>query len=144
MFVLAADAEDDGIFQFELSEVALEIVGFHGAAAGEILGIEIEDDPLAAKFAEAEGLAVLRVQSEIGSGHPRGRRLRADVPRANDHSRNEHCDHGCKDGKHFHLVCSAQKIRRYSFWLKAPKPSRSWIVLIPGFGVARPAFEICM
>src|SRR6266404_3653665 len=147
MFVLAADAEDHGIFQFELSEVALEIAGFHGAAAGEIFWIKIQNHPLAAKFAEAEGLAVLRVQSEIGSGHPRGRRFRADVPRANDHSRNEHGDHGCKDCKHckhFHLVCSAQDIRRYSFWLKAPKPSRNWIVLIPGFGVARPAFEMCM
>src|SRR5882762_9905250 len=115
MFVLAADAEDDGIFQFELSEVALEIVGFHGAAAGEILGIEIEEDPFAAKFAEAEWLAVLRFQSEIGSGHPRGRRLRADVPLANDHSHKEYCDDGCEDCNHFHLVCSAQKIRRYSF-----------------------------
>src|SRR6266849_6343517 len=128
MFILAADAEDDRIFLFELSKIALEIVGFHGAAAGEILRIEIENHPLAAKFAEAEGLAVLRVQREIGGGHSRGRRFRADVPRANDHSRNEYCDHGCEDCNHFHLVCSAQNIRCYSFWLKAPKPSRNWIV----------------
>src|SRR6267143_7173240 len=144
MFVLAADAEDHGIFQFELSEVKLEIARFHGAAAGEILGIEIEDDPFAAKIAETEGLAVLRVQSEIGCGHPRGRGLRADVPRANDSNGNEYSDDDCEDCNHFHLVCSAQNIRRYSFWLKAPKPSRNWIVLIPGFGAARPAFEMCM
>src|SRR5882672_5963662 len=125
MFVLAADAEDDGVFQFELSQVALEIVSFHGAAAGEILGIKIEDHPFAAKIAEAEGLAVLRVQSEIGSGHPRGRRFRANVPRANDNNRNEYSDHGCEDCNYFHLVWSGQDICRYSFWLKAPKPSRN-------------------
>src|SRR6266446_4133884 len=144
MFVLAADAEDHGIFQFELSEVTLEIAGFHGATAGEILGIEIEHHPFAAESVEAEGLSVLRVQSEIGSGHPRGRRFRTDVPRANDHRRDKYCDHDGKDGNHFHLVWSGRNIRRYSFWLKAPKPSRNWIVLIPGFGDARPAFEMCM
>src|SRR5882762_1620980 len=120
MFVLAADAQDDRVSQFELSEVVLEIAGFHGAPTREILWIEIEDDPLAAKLAKADRLAVLRVQSEIGGGGPSGRGFRANVPGSNDNNRNEYRDDGCEESNHFHLVCSVQ-ICRYSFWLKAPK-----------------------
>src|SRR6267143_6121363 len=97
----------------------LEIAGFHGAPTGEILWIEIEDDPLAAKIAKADRLAVLRVQSEIGGGHPGGRGFRASVPGANDNNRNDYSDDGCEESNHFHLVCSAQISRSYSFWLKA-------------------------
>ena len=40
-FVLHADAEDDRVFLLVKCDVLLEIARFLGAAAGEILGIEI-------------------------------------------------------------------------------------------------------
>lgn len=67
-FVLDADTEDDGVFLFILSEVALEIVRFDGAAAGEILGVEIKHDPFAAKIAKTERFSILRIQREVGRG----------------------------------------------------------------------------
>src|SRR6266566_5915789 len=50
-FVLHAYTEDDRVFLFILAEVALKIVRFLGTTTGEILGIEIENDPFAAKIA---------------------------------------------------------------------------------------------
>ena len=52
---------------------ALEVVRFDGAAAGHVLGIEVQDHPFAAKMIEADLAPVLRWKSEIGS---RGARLR--------------------------------------------------------------------
>ena len=43
-----ADAENHGVFLLVLRQVALEIVGFFRAAAGEILGVEVQHHPLAA------------------------------------------------------------------------------------------------
>jgi len=59
LFILRADAEDHGVFCFELGEVALEAVGFDGAAGREVLGIEIEDHPFAAIVTECNGFAFL-------------------------------------------------------------------------------------
>src|SRR5882762_10054422 len=53
-----------------LRKVALKIVRFLGAAAGEILGIEIEYDPLAAEIVQAEWFAVLRIQRKVRRGRP--------------------------------------------------------------------------
>src|SRR5579859_6585576 len=39
-----------------------------GAAGGHVLGIEVEDDPLAAVLIEVDGLALLIGQSEGGGG----------------------------------------------------------------------------
>lgn len=77
IFVLAANAEDNCVFLFELPEVALKIVRFFGAAAGEILGIKIEHDPLAAEIVQAERLAFLRIHGEVWRGRPRDGRFLA-------------------------------------------------------------------
>ena len=54
-----ADAEDDGVQCVILRHVALEAVGFDGAAGGLILRVEVEDDPLALVVGEADGLVFL-------------------------------------------------------------------------------------
>src|SRR5260370_5154200 len=51
--VLHAYTEDDRVLLFKLPEVALKIVRFLGATTGEILGVEIEHDPFAAKIVQA-------------------------------------------------------------------------------------------
>ena len=68
ILVLNADSEDDRILLFILSEVALKVVRFDGAAAGEVFRIEIEHDPLAFEIAKADGLAVLRIHGEVRRG----------------------------------------------------------------------------
>src|SRR5882762_10054423 len=60
----------DRVFLLILRKVALKIVRFLGAAAGEILGIEIEYDPLAAEIVQAEWFAVLRIQRKVRRGRP--------------------------------------------------------------------------
>src|SRR5260370_41584491 len=70
--VLHAYTEDDRVFLFILPEVALEIVRFLGATTGEILGIEIEHDPFAAKIVQPNRFAILRIQCEVRRGRPRG------------------------------------------------------------------------
>src|SRR5215467_6817699 len=64
-FVLSANPEDNCPFLFKKRKVTLEIVRFFRAAASEILRIEIQNHPLAAKILEADWLAILRVQGEI-------------------------------------------------------------------------------
>src|SRR5215470_17251828 len=68
LLILHADAENHRISLFIKSNVALEITRFLGAAAGEIFGIEIENDPLTAEIMKAERFAVLSVQREIRRG----------------------------------------------------------------------------
>ena len=82
--VLAAHAEDDGIFLFELTQVALKIVRFLGATAGELLGIKIENDPFAAEIVEAERFAILGVQGEVWRGSAGGRRFLTGAHGAGD------------------------------------------------------------
>src|SRR5438552_4821726 len=64
-FILHTHTEDDRVFLFILRKVTLKIVSFLGAAASEILGIEIKHNPLAAKIMQAERLAILRIQREV-------------------------------------------------------------------------------
>jgi len=61
-----AYAEDDCVEGVVLGHVALEVVGFDGATLGLVLGVEVEDDPLAFVVGEADGLVFLRGQGEVG------------------------------------------------------------------------------
>ena len=54
-----ADAEDDCVEGVIPGHVALEVVGLDGAALGLVLGVEVEDDPLALVVGEADGLVFL-------------------------------------------------------------------------------------
>jgi len=63
-----ADAEDYRVQSVILGHVALEVVGLDGAALGLVLGVEVEDDPLALVVGEADGLVFLRGQGEVGRG----------------------------------------------------------------------------
>src|SRR5258707_10168074 len=105
-FILDTYTEDDCVFLFVLQEVALEIVGLYGAAAGEILGIEIQDDPFAAKIAEAERFAILRIQSEVRRGSPGGRRFLPCAHRADYCKSNQQKDYSYEDPDHFHFTRS--------------------------------------
>ncbi len=67
VFVLHAHADDRCVLLFILSEVALEIVRFDGAPAGEILRVEIEHHPFALEVVQADRFAFLRIQREIRS-----------------------------------------------------------------------------
>src|SRR5216683_6480955 len=91
-FILHADSEDDGVFLLVLREVALEIVRFLRAPAGEILRIEIQNDPLAPEIVEAERFSILRIQGKVRRGRPRRRRFVSRAHRANDSDNNEHKD----------------------------------------------------
>lgn len=71
IFILHADTDDDGVPLFVQRKVALEVVRLNCAAAGEVLGVKVEDHPLAFEIMEADRLGLLRVEREIG-------RLRAD------------------------------------------------------------------
>ena len=55
-----AHTQNGGFSPPVVLKIALKVVGFNGAAAGEVLGIEIEDHPLAAKIAQAHRFSVLR------------------------------------------------------------------------------------
>src|SRR5262249_30056112 len=82
-----ADAEDDRVGGFVLGEVPLEVVRLERAAAGEILRIEVEDDPLSAVVLELGGLAFLIRQREGRSLVPDGgSRERAQTCRGEDGS----------------------------------------------------------
>src|SRR5690242_17229045 len=73
-FILSADTENDRIFLLIEREVMLEISRFFRAPASEILGIEIQNHPLATKATKADRLAVLGVQGEVGCGRAGSRR----------------------------------------------------------------------
>jgi hypothetical protein len=60
------DAENDGVGGLELIKIGLEVVGFAGASLGLVLGVEVEDDPLALVFVEGDGGVVLRGKGEVG------------------------------------------------------------------------------
>src|SRR5262249_19113590 len=59
-----ADSDDDGVGRLVLRQVALEVMGFERAAGGEVLRIEVQNDPLPAKVLELRGLAFLAGQRE--------------------------------------------------------------------------------
>src|SRR5882762_3906052 len=85
LLVLHADAKDHGILRVILSQVPLKIVGFDCASGGHILRIEIEHHPLALEIMQADGLSLLRIQCEIGSGRSHSRRfVSAPQVRADD------------------------------------------------------------
>ena len=69
-FILNTHAEDDRVFLLILPEVALEIVCFFGAPAGEVLGIEIEHHPFAAEVAQTESFSILGIQRKVRRGRP--------------------------------------------------------------------------
>ena len=70
------DAEDDGVQSVVLGQVALEVVSLNGAAGGHVLGIEVEDDPLALVLESEMGCVLLRGQAEVGGGGADGWRSR--------------------------------------------------------------------
>jgi len=61
-----ADAEDDCVQSVILCHIALEVVGLDGAALGLVLGVEVENDPLALEVGEADHLVFLRRQGKVG------------------------------------------------------------------------------
>src|SRR6266702_2947229 len=105
-FILHADSEDDGVFMLVLREVALEIVRFLRAPAGEILRIEIQNDPLAPEIVEAERFSILRIQSKVRRGRPRRGRFVSRAHRASGSDNNEHKDQSDDDYIHFHFTHS--------------------------------------
>jgi hypothetical protein len=77
------DAKHDYIPLLVLRLVALKVVRLDRAAAGEVFGIEVQDDPLTAILLQADRLAFLRGEHEFwrqaahrrcGSGKQRQRR----------------------------------------------------------------------
>ena len=62
---VGADAQDGGLFGLILSQVALEIVGFDGAALSHVLRVEIQDHPLTFEILQVDGFAFLRHQLEF-------------------------------------------------------------------------------
>jgi hypothetical protein len=60
------DAKDDGVEGFILGKILLKFVSFYGATGGHVLGVEVEDDPLALVIGEADHLVFLRWQGEVG------------------------------------------------------------------------------
>jgi hypothetical protein len=96
-----ADAEDDGVGSVILGEVALEVVGFDGAAGGLVLGVEVEDDPLALVVGEADRLVFLGGQGEVGRGRAslygvcRGRCMGSNAYAACCYYADDCCDPNC-------------------------------------------------
>src|SRR5262249_22519381 len=105
-------------FCFVLRLVALEIVGFHGAAAGEILGIEIQHDPFAFEVVQADGFAFLRIQREVRSCSPNCRcviscRAYRTNPQGNSDQSNDHYGH--PDQLHwFHLIFAYARVHSFA------------------------------
>src|SRR5215471_10481922 len=85
--ILAADAEYDGVLLLVQRDVALEVVSFSCAAAGEIFGVKVQNYPLAPQIAKANWFSVLGVQSKIGRERARGGRL---FPGARSYHCHEH------------------------------------------------------
>jgi hypothetical protein len=98
---IEADAEDDGVEGVVLIEVTLEVVGLDGATLGLVLGVEVEDDPLAFEVGEADGLVFLGGQSKVGSGSAnlgdvgRGCCMSLDAEAADCYDGGECCDPKC-------------------------------------------------
>jgi hypothetical protein len=96
-----ADTEDDCVQGVILRHVALEAVGLEGAAGGLVLGVEVEDDPLAFVVGEADGLVFLGGQGEVGGGRAglhgvsRGRCVGLDADAAGCYDGDDCCDPNC-------------------------------------------------
>src|SRR5581483_10252635 len=85
---IEADSKNDSIALGIFRLVHLKLVGFFRSTRGLIFGIEVEDDPFAAKVFEADGSAVLRGEGEVGGGGAsRGR----GVPGGESGNENDEC-----------------------------------------------------
>ncbi len=76
-FILDTDAENHSVALLVFGQIPLEIVSLHGATAGEVLGIEIQNDPLPAECGQRYWLPVLGRQREIRGRGANGRRIAA-------------------------------------------------------------------
>src|SRR5690606_16378685 len=63
---VGADAEHRGAFGVDLLDAVADAAGLRGAAGGVILWVEVEDDLLSTEIGEADGVAVLVGQLEVG------------------------------------------------------------------------------
>jgi hypothetical protein len=95
-----ADAEDDSVGRIIFGDVALEVVGLDGTAGGLVLGVEVEDDPLAFVVGEADGLIFLRGQGKVGRHGSSlycvcGRRMGSEAYAARCCYANDYCDPNC-------------------------------------------------
>jgi hypothetical protein len=61
-----AHAEYNGVLSVIHGLIALEVVGFDGAAGGHVFGVEVEHHPFAAKSIQRNLRAILRWKSESG------------------------------------------------------------------------------
>src|SRR6266702_2888873 len=115
---------------FKLPEVALKIVRFLGATTGEILGVEIEHDPFAAKIVQAERFAILRIQCEVRRESPRRWGFFSSAHSADYGDSNKQNDYRYEDPNHFHLahptlVLPARKKNRISLFADAASDKRA-------------------
>lgn len=63
--VIGADSNDGGLLRVVLGKIALEIMGFDGAATSHILWIEVQHHPLAVEILQTDRFALLRLQREV-------------------------------------------------------------------------------
>jgi len=63
--IIGADAYDGGFLRRVLIQIALEVVGFDGAALRHVFRIKVEDHPLTAELLQADGFALLGLKLEI-------------------------------------------------------------------------------
>ena len=100
-----ADAYDDGVVFVVEGEIALEVVGFDGAAGGVVFRIEVEHHPLAFEIMQADAAAVLRRQGEIGRGLAD---LRDGVRGDGAGGDQKHAQQGFAHRLHYGFLCVAQ------------------------------------
>src|SRR5258705_5111669 len=67
--VIQADPQHDRVLGLDAREGIAESTGFHAAAWRVVLGIEIEDDALAAEFGKGHAASQRAGKRELGSGH---------------------------------------------------------------------------
>src|SRR5436309_982949 len=87
-----------------MGSVLLKIVRLFRAAAGEILGIKIQNHPLTAEVAEANGLAILSVQCEFWRRRASGRCsccVARGASRHKSHQQEDRNDNSNRNGQHF-------------------------------------------
>ena len=92
---IEGDAEDDGIERIVFGQIALEVVGLDGAAAGHVLGVEVKDDPLALELRERNRRVFLGRQAEVGSsstGLKDVGGVNSDTETARGHDAKDNCD----------------------------------------------------
>ncbi len=97
-----ADAQDHGILGIELRQRVLELVRLNGAAGGHVLGIEVEDHPLAAIAIERDLLADLRGQREGGRGLADGGHVGVVSADGDERDRGDKRQSECEKKKLFH------------------------------------------